>query len=183
VHPEKKKNVNPGEFRSATILPDQFIHFGICATNDYKVDGARWTGLNEQELDLIRKLFRDSLNVATEEYSDDNNFWIRIIRDCLAESLDLQNEHRLREMNEKPVEERKLFFKEVVKKAISLFRSFQKPSHVDCLPNSRIGRAKKRFHLLYISDLGTTFAIDVRKPRKRPTSIAKVVPKSLMYSK
>jgi hypothetical protein len=98
--------LNPGEFHSANIISDQFIDFGTCVTDHYKVNGVRWAVLTVQGRDLSNKLFRNCNNEITEEYSDANNFWVRFLRDCLAESLGFEDEYQVREMNLKSVNER-----------------------------------------------------------------------------
>ena len=153
------------EFSSAHIIDEQFNCFRDFVTNNYKDPNCEHIQSDSApQKAFYTNLFKNQDSLVVDEYCDVNNFWIRMLRDFLAKNLNLgNNENEVRQFNLRSTEERRNFLREVIQKAITDYRYHQKPAQARSLPNTPVGKAKKRYHLLGFEDdeISITLVIDI----------------------
>lgn len=135
------------EFHSATILDSQWDAFSEYATINYKPNSAIWSELSEsQKLFVGNYLFIDEHEQLQENLVPHvNHFWIKQMRDSLAETFYIEAENAVRQMNADSIVSRKNHMDETIKRAYTFFKMLQDPNAVTRLNRStQIGM--KRFH-------------------------------------
>jgi len=122
---------NHKEFHSANIIDTQWDDFKLFVTNNYKEGSAYISSFSAAEKNFVRILFKDGSGAQIEEYSETNAFWVRMLRDTMANNMNLcGNVNRVKELNEKTVADRQSFLSRLIKDAIIEFQHYQQPARV-----------------------------------------------------
>jgi hypothetical protein len=148
--------------RSANITTDQRNYFKNFITNNYQDSSEHNSSFTHSQKFFILNLIKNSSSEITNEYCNVNDSWIRVLRDKLAENLEIENEATIREKNRQPIQDRVEFFKAVISRAILSFKSLQFPG----LASNFTGPSapgKKRFHELGFSqpELNMILCLDI----------------------
>jgi hypothetical protein len=120
------------EFHSARIRDVQWNAFYAFVNENYKeANSIHLSADSESQRMFSRILFKDGNSDIQRYYQTVNDFWITMMRDSLANNINLgNNDNQLAELNEQTVEYRKTFLQGVINRGLAEFRSNQKPGQV-----------------------------------------------------